>query len=203
MKLLKYGLAVIIVVLLIIIYKTATFTTWRLHNTGVKKYEKQKYAEAADAFKKASKISNDPIHLYNWLVSESKLVKKTIKELKNDSTIQQASYSSKFNQLKKQIPSHQTSLDSLLTVKDLPDNLNAKIYHLKSNFYLLTEDTLNAIANFSNAIISNTDFKPSLLELVKLNKDNETDLLKDSSRRLLLNISDDEEIQIEKNYKPF
>ena len=44
------------------------FTTWRLHNTGVKKYKEKKYAEAADAFKKASKISDDSIHLFNWMI---------------------------------------------------------------------------------------------------------------------------------------
>ncbi|MBN1352462.1 hypothetical protein JXJ21_23895 [candidate division KSB1 bacterium] len=192
MKFTKYIIAVLILIAIIVLYNTPAITTWRYFNNGVNAFNKQQFEAAAQAFRQAASHSDDPILVYNWVLSQSKFLQKSL-----------AGDSDAVRQVQPKLMRCRQVVDSLLQVKQLPQNVYKNSLFLQGKLQLASGDTSAAVHSFSQALDSQRDFEPALVALAKLKQDQGSDPVNDAVRRLVLKMAGSEEPGIVEKFKPF
>jgi len=202
-KFFKFAIPALLLIFVIFLYNTHTISTWRHHNNGVKKFKENKFDEATTQFQKALTFSDDVALSYNWAISSWMSITKQYNTLVKISDSTQFLETAEFDTLKTKISKFQIELDSLLQRKDLPDDLTTTILYVKGKLFLQEGKLDNAQDYFKQALVKNKNFRPALLEVVKLESINDADKTASPETQLLINLTDIENVGIVENYKPF
>jgi len=193
----------LLLLFVIFLYNTHTISTWRYFNNGVKKFNDSKFDDAAEQFGKALSISNEATIAYNWAISNWMSITSQHNILAKMGDIKPPSETLEFNILKTKISKCHNVLDSLLKREDLPNNLITKILYVKGKLFLLEGNLDSAQVFFRQTLTKDNNFRPALLELVKLEDVNNPEKITNPEIELLINLTDVEDIGIVKNYNPF
>lgn len=193
-SLLKYAAGVLFLLGLIYVYNLPAVSTWRYHNNAVREFDAKNFEKAKELFRKASDSSDDYVHLYNWVVTAWISLEEKYKA---------SSDTLKSNQIKDEIDECHSVIDELASRSDLPEKIIAKIHYVQGRLHLLENEFTRAKTSFETSITIENEFKPSLLELVKIENMNKGAEEKRPETELLLALTEVDNIIVIKDYKPF
>jgi tetratricopeptide (TPR) repeat protein len=154
---------VISLLLLIYLYFQPPISAWRNFNQGVKEFRAGNYPKAREQFKDAMQNSKAVQVMYNWAVASWKVFEQQREDLNMEN-----------NEIKLEIQNCLSELKYLYNKEFLPQNLIPNIRYIEGRLFLLWSDFEKAKVSFEQALSNNKNFKPALIELVKLKSNYDT-----------------------------
>lgn len=198
-KIVKWGSAIVGIILLVLLFQSSTISLWRHYNKGVRAYTERDFDQAAAEFQGASALSVDPILKYNQGISLWNGVMKRKNDLKISTVKDTTLNESIRTELIQRIEESEAVLQQLLTLPDLNSKLNAKVNYARGMLFLLKSETALAQQAFSSSLNADPKFIPALFEMATM----ATSARFDPMSQLVLTSSQVESIEIIKNWKPF